>query len=377
MPVCGLLRMGDNREQGQAYYDATVALCDRLDLAPSLLSVTRVGRSKRDASFQAGDRRLKREGFEGVEDFTLAVCPWDPGAMMLTADLECDWSQHEWAILVVRSVLTNLDDPRFRLWLRESVVALRPEYAIAYYRTRRLGSALYVIGLGFDYLGEPPQETREAIRRCKRWGSDGLDEAVWRQGILRDVYPLHILTRPQLDRRVGPVPLCEWITQEPWRGSLANSSKAGGSGRFPTKGPSGYGRLSWRPGASLNPRPKTRTTESRSRLLLGRREPERPYLRPVDGYRRDSPPLRGQRKRVLASRNIQGLVGDRNGAQDVGLEASRRGPLKFRRIDLECHFYLLSGIGIEVPLVVLFVPDPLETVMLRDGGDLDRPPDRW
>jgi hypothetical protein len=218
----GFYGLDSDREKARAYYDGTVSLCARLHLTLNTLGIGRAGpRSVRYKSFREGDRRLKREGFQSVSDFTLAVCPSHDWAKLLDADLKCDWTIEGWALLITRSMLTNLNEPRFRDWLRASVVGLRPEYGIGYYRSRRLGSALYVIGGGFTFTGEPPEESREAIRRCKAWSRHGLRKAIWRQGILRDVYPLHILTQPQLERPVGRVPLREWIRQEPARGSLS------------------------------------------------------------------------------------------------------------------------------------------------------------
>jgi hypothetical protein len=232
----GFYGLDGNRDRARAFYEATLVLLNRLNEPPTTLVVRRGGRSNRATSFRVGDRRFKQEGFEPVNAFTLAVCPGDASALMLDADIECEWTEEGWALLVARSVLADFDNPSLREWLRASVAALRPEYGIGYYRPRRLASALYVIGMGFSFTGEPPQESREEIRRRKRWGSDGMEDAVWRQGILRDVYPLHILTKPQLDRPVGVLPLRDWIMQESARGSLTELVKGWWLWEVPNEG---------------------------------------------------------------------------------------------------------------------------------------------
>src|SRR5436309_3236870 len=78
-----------------------------------------------------------------------------------------------------------------RHWFQESVAALRPEYGIGYYRRRSLGSGLYATGLGLD-SGGPPEESADEIHHCHQWGLDAMPRAVWRQGILRDVYPWNL-----------------------------------------------------------------------------------------------------------------------------------------------------------------------------------------
>jgi hypothetical protein len=217
----GFYGLDTDHDKARSYYEATVALCARLNLPLNTLGIGRAGPgSERYTSFRVGDRRLKREGLQSVTDLTLAVCRSRDWARLLDADLQCDWTARGWALLIVRSVLTNLNEPRFRDWLRESVVALRPEYGIGYYRPRRLASAMYVIGMGWELVGQPPEESPEEMRRCGEWWDHGMRKTIWRQGILRDVYPLHILTKPQLDRLVGTIPLHEWIRQVPARGSL-------------------------------------------------------------------------------------------------------------------------------------------------------------
>jgi hypothetical protein len=212
--------LDSNHQRAQAFYDGALALCNRVNLSPTKLWVNRSGHKGEYTSFRLADLDLKEQGFESLEGFTLAVCPEGATAVMLEADLECDWAAEGWGLLVARSLLVNLDDFPLRDWLRESVSTLRPEYGIGYYRRRRLGSGLYAIGMGLSYPGEPPEESVAEIRRRKAWGDHGMDEAVWRQGILRDVYPWHILTKPQLDRAIGSVPLRDWIQQDHSRGTL-------------------------------------------------------------------------------------------------------------------------------------------------------------
>ena len=49
-----------------------------------------------------------------------------------------------------------------------------------------------------------------------------MDNEVYRDGILRDVYPMNFLTAPQLNKRIGRSTLRRWIGQTADRGELSH-----------------------------------------------------------------------------------------------------------------------------------------------------------
>jgi hypothetical protein len=64
------------------------------------------------------------------------------------------------------------------------------------------------------------EEEREEGLRVARWCDIGMDREVYRDGLIRDVYPWSFLTKPQLSRLVGKITLQKWIEQDAARGKL-------------------------------------------------------------------------------------------------------------------------------------------------------------
>ena len=95
---------------------------------------------------------------------------------------------------------------------------LKPEYGIGYIRESNLGPTLYAVGL-VEGLGLEDEDDLESIN-ISFW-TEARELHIWRQGILRDVYPWNFLTAPQLSRPVNGVPLEEWIVSKPGRGKLS------------------------------------------------------------------------------------------------------------------------------------------------------------
>lgn len=91
----------------------------------------------------------------------------------------------------------------------------------------RLSPDLYAVGV----LRLEPEEisTGEAYQELlnvPRWLDMGMRLGVWRQGVLRDVYPWNFLTAPQLAAKVEGCSLRAWISQDVRRGTLTAVSDA-------------------------------------------------------------------------------------------------------------------------------------------------------
>jgi hypothetical protein len=213
--------LDEDTARAQTFYKTSVTLCCQQGHPPTHLSVSRSGRKGTITSFQAGDKRLNQLGFQSVNMFTLKVCPEDHRSM-LDAELTCSWSESAtgYAVFDIRSDWLDFGDTTLREWLRQCVLSLRPEYGIGYYRPRRLAPGVYALGFGVDD-GSSSEETLEERRRRKRWGTNAMFDTVWREGVLRDVYPWNILTRPQLDHHLSDVSLHDWIKGDLSRGVLS------------------------------------------------------------------------------------------------------------------------------------------------------------
>lgn len=102
---------------------------------------------------------------------------------------------------------------------------LNPDYGIQYWRERRLGPDWYVTGITQGLSFVIPEQDEEA-HVISHWGGLGMQERLYNQGIMRDVYPANYLNSSQLGmplrgkNRWKSVTLEEWITLESGRGVI-------------------------------------------------------------------------------------------------------------------------------------------------------------
>lgn len=98
---------------------------------------------------------------------------------------------------------------------------MRPAYGIGFYRSLDLGPLFYGIGLSATSSLTCTDAEEAETRTVNRW-AEGMRQAVYDRGILRDVYSYSLLTSRHLEREaVDGVCLSDWIQSEPWRGRLS------------------------------------------------------------------------------------------------------------------------------------------------------------
>lgn len=202
-------------------YHHVVEWFDSLDCHPDKLGVKGKGFSGKVGSFSRNNARLKKSGFSEVEEFSLySLVPggevplWD---WSVTTEIS---KQDSYCVIGARSSLASLSHGTLLDMACKAIEVLKPSYGIGFRREMRLGPSLYATGLaqGLDTWGEQRQE----VSRINRWGDVGLEQRVYEQGILRDVYPWNFLTDSQLSRQLNGRSLKEWITQESRRGTLSD-----------------------------------------------------------------------------------------------------------------------------------------------------------
>jgi hypothetical protein len=108
-----------------------------------------------------------------------------------------------------------------RTWVLKQLAALfGPAYGIGFNRAFALGPDLYVYGMVTGYGSGPADQIKSDL--VADWfhevGSNGPNRH--RNGLLRDVYPLNLLTAHHLDHPVGDVTLETWIGAGNGRGRL-------------------------------------------------------------------------------------------------------------------------------------------------------------
>jgi hypothetical protein len=210
----------------EAFYQAVVKWATELGCPPDKLSVHGPGHSGKPASFARMGAKLQKAGFEGVR--SLSVTTMTPGGQIPVNDwlLMADWSvEYSYALVAARASLATLSSESLLPLARKLVQDSKAEYGVGYTRAHRLGPAMYAIGicqgLGPGGYGiDLTEAEREEADNISRWG-DGLTGRVWRQGVLRDVYPWNFLTGSHLTKQVGGVPLEQWIRQDARRGAFS------------------------------------------------------------------------------------------------------------------------------------------------------------
>lgn len=206
----------------ESFYHTIVKWFNEQGCPPDKMGVTGPGHSDKVISFRRGNAKLLKAGFEGITDIELISTI--PGARIPGHDyyLTATYDGRDKSLkadVVARSSIATLSPTSMLPMARTLAQHLNPAYGIGYRREHRLGPELYASGICMG-LGLTGADDEEAMN-ISRWGYVGIVKQVYREGLLRDVYPWNFLTQPQLNRQVGQVPLQEWIGEDPRRGNLA------------------------------------------------------------------------------------------------------------------------------------------------------------
>jgi hypothetical protein len=207
------------------FYRTAVEWFKSFGCPPDKAGIRGPGHGGKLGSFSRADAKLRKAGFDGLKSIEV-ICSTPHAITGNDYLLTADWSvEYSYALVAARSSLATLSGGSMLPLARTLAPDLKPEYGIGYARPHRLGPAMYAVGIcqGFGPGGfgvDLNEAEREEADSISRWG-DGLAGRVWRQGVLRDVYPWNFLTGPHLAKQVGGVPLEQWIRQDARRGSLS------------------------------------------------------------------------------------------------------------------------------------------------------------
>lgn len=217
------------------FFHLIMAWNEELGLVPDALSVTRPTRHGLDAEdpgpsgpFRRVAPRLLRSGFDRITYIQLITTV--PGVVqnpVLNILVGALWASETDAIVVARSSVATLDSKTMLPLASALINALEPEYGIGYRLDAELNPAFYGMGVG---VGRPtrdpftikPQDSLEEDDEPPNsyWYTCGKPKKVYRQGILRGVYPWNFLNPAQRSWSVGGLSLEQWIRQDEMRGTL-------------------------------------------------------------------------------------------------------------------------------------------------------------
>lgn len=210
-------------EAAERFYKTVVGWFDDLGHPPDKLSVGGPGQSGKLGAFSRGNGKLLKEGFANVSYFDVVATL--PEAQIFGRDYYLIAGENREpnrlvASVVARSSLAGLTPESLLPLARVLAEVLRPAYGVGFRREHALGPELYVLGVNKGQNAAMSGEAYEEKLNVSRWGDLGMPRQVYRQGLLRDVFPWNFLTAPLLDRPLGPGSLAEWIRKDERRGVL-------------------------------------------------------------------------------------------------------------------------------------------------------------
>jgi hypothetical protein len=210
-------------------YRAIVDWFEGLNLSIDKVAVDGKGFSGKQATYSRLQKRIEKDAFRTIDAISLTALSHGSTIPVLHWDATADTSpRRDYTVFAAKTSFVQLSDLALGCVTKQIVDAITPAYGIGYNRLLGLGPVSYAIGL----LQHGPQiaipEDDEDKHRIARWGTggslSGMENQVYRDGLLRDVYPFNFLSTPQLDRRVERVPLKKWIAGGKNRGQLQEFS---------------------------------------------------------------------------------------------------------------------------------------------------------
>jgi len=221
-----------HQSQMQALYLAVTNWLESIGQSPTSIAVDGKGYGDKVLSFSRTHSRLIRTKFEDVTGFTIySGIPGEtiPSNQYLATAMYSP--QLGIFCIAARDSIASLGGDSMLPIAKDTLRILTPDYGIGYHRNYQLGPIGYAVGilkgLGIQGLGIglTAKEQQEADEITK-WGLIGIKQQVYRQGLIRDIYPWNFLTEFQYRQLIDGVPLQRWIETDPSRGKLSRITDA-------------------------------------------------------------------------------------------------------------------------------------------------------
>lgn len=209
----------------RCFYGQGIDIFETLGYPVEKMAIKGPGFSGNYTTFKRTHPKLQKVGFNSITDFQLAaILPnmFDPMIEFLIY-IRCQVNKQLAYIAVNSSVLSLPSEAMYNI-AQGAIHCLKPVYGIGYNREYKFGPAFYAGGTsyvrGLDLIDPFDKSKEEEEVRHGHWGLLGVQKQVYREGVIRDVYPWNFLTTPHLEARVGNFSLQDWIQQDEQRGHL-------------------------------------------------------------------------------------------------------------------------------------------------------------
>jgi hypothetical protein len=208
----------------KSFYSDRIDWFAAVGCPPDKLAVVGKGFGGKQVGFARAHTRLLTSGFSDIKG--ISVTAMLPGGKIpavdwwVAADLDVGIGRAKYLAFAARATVTTLEDNSLAGLVLTCVKNLKPAYGIGFHRNHDLGPSFYIGGTVYGSgLQETPASYEEGLT-IGRWGTIGMLEEVYKQGIIRDVYPQNYLSAPQLSKPVGKKTLQDWIVSDSSRGTL-------------------------------------------------------------------------------------------------------------------------------------------------------------
>jgi len=207
----------DKIDHGQ-WYDLAVQFFRELGVEPTLGSIGKPSRLPKPIS--ALDTRVRKKKYTKTDD--VSVYAMIPKYVQLVfgwyvcADLSIvpGKSTH----FCFKDGLGNQSLPMFETVIQHICRLVSPVYGFGYQRPFDKGPDFYAFGMtsGLDYSKEEVKEG-DIIAA---WSHELMGRNRHLQGMLRDVYPINLISEKHVDRQVDHLSLLDWISKDNTRGTI-------------------------------------------------------------------------------------------------------------------------------------------------------------
>jgi hypothetical protein len=207
----------------EGFFHCVVQWMTSLGHAPDKLGISGAECTGKLREYRRGLAALEKSGFSQVDSFSVHASLPSARISLTQYSTAASFSRSAaaagfYAVVAVPSTFASKAN-----WLsivKQIVGHVRPAYGIGFERPLALGPIFYALGICCGGDPAPTGDAYDEARNISRWSNLGMVRQVYRQGLLRDIFPWNFLTKPQLDKEIGGMPLAKWIQKDGGRGRL-------------------------------------------------------------------------------------------------------------------------------------------------------------
>ncbi|ODA36607.1 hypothetical protein [Planctopirus hydrillae] len=217
MALYGLANAPDNIRM---FHENAVEYFRSIGCHPDRISIDGSGFSGKTGDFKKINARFSRA--TPTEVASISMYSMLPNGDTPLVDWQAisfiDTSSKSCVVVAIHSSFVEMNDPSFVEFSRTCVSLLSPAYGYLFSQAKDNGPFFYAMGMNF---GVPSNfKTSDSQLAISRWGDVGLEQEVYRQGVLRDVFPYNYLSEAHVSRRIGDKTFTQWVDSDSWRGTI-------------------------------------------------------------------------------------------------------------------------------------------------------------